>query len=128
MLEAYSLNVAVDTNTAIPFNSVSLNKGCEEELTSSATIELNRKGVYEVSFDSSLETATTVQLFKDGVAQPQAQSTGTTPNFSTLVQVGRNNCGCCCSSPVTIQIKNVGSATSTFSNCNVVVRRLPCGV
>lgn len=126
MLEAYSLSVSVAPDNAIPFNSTTINKGCAEVLASADTVELNSRGVYLVEFDSSLATATTVQLFKDGVAQSQAQSTGTTPNFSTLVQVGRNNCGCCCSSPVRIQIKNVGSGSSDFTDAHVVVIKLPC--
>lgn len=126
MLEAYSENVTVDADNAIPFNSVSINKGCAEDLSSSATIELNKRGVYFVSFDSSLATATTVQLFKDGIARPQAQSTGTTPNFKTIVQVGQNNCACACTSPTILQIKNVGSASADFINANVTVAKMPC--
>lgn len=127
MLEAYSLNTEVTTNNALPFNSTSVNKGWEEVLASATTIELNRKGVYLVSFNASLETATTVQMYKDGVAQPQAQSTGTNPSFSTLVQVESNNCGCCASSPVRITFVNTGTATATFTDSNVVVVKLPCG-
>lgn len=127
MLDIYSLNTEVATNTAIPFNSISVNKGCDESLASATTIELNRKGAYLVIFSGSLETATTVQLFKNGVAQEQAQSTGTNPVFSTIVQVGKSNCGCCGSSPVTLQVRNTGSAASTFTDCEVTVFRLPCG-
>lgn len=126
MLEAYSMNVEVDTDTAIPFNGISLNKGYNEILSSPTTIELNTKGVYLISVDGSLATETSIQLFKDGVAQEQAQSTGTNPGFVTLVQVGRNNCGCCCTSPITIQVKNIGSASATFTDINVVVTKLPC--
>lgn len=126
MLQAYSLNVEVAADTAIPFNSASANKGCADVLVSPTTIELNKRGVYLVMFNSSLEAATTVQLTKDGVAQPQAQSTGTNPNFSTLVQVDRDTCGCCCSSPTTLQIKNTGDAAATFIDCNVVVIKLSC--
>ena len=128
MLEAYSLNVEVGEDTAIPFNSVSVNKGCDEVLSSAATIELNKKGAYMVTFDASLATAGTVQLFKDGIPQPQAQATGTNPSFSSIVQVGKNNCDCCCSIPVTIQIKNEGTAAATFTNCNITVNKIKtCG-
>ena len=127
MLEAYSLNIEVDTNTAIPFNSVSIDKSCDEGLVSATTIELNKKGVYLVSVDASLAAAASIQLFKDGVAQEQAQSTGTNPGFVTLVQASRNNCGCCACSPVTIQVKNTGDAAATFTNCKVTVIKLPCG-
>lgn len=127
MLEAYSLNVEVDMNNAIPFNSTSVNKGCDEVLSSATTIELNKKGVYLISFDASSAAAATVQLFKDGVAQEQAQSVGTNPKFTTLVQVGRNNCGCCFCTPVNIQVRNTGEASATFTDCNIVAVRLPCG-
>lgn len=125
MLEAYSLNVTVPTLTAIPFNNVSLKKGCTASLNGGvATIELNKCGVYMVEFDGSSATAATVQLFKDGVAQPQAQSTGTSPSFTTLVQVSENNTCKCCSSPTTIQIVNAGSASATFTDVNICVTKV----
>lgn len=126
MLEAYSENITVDSNTAIPFYSVSVNKGASAVLSSPTTIEFNNKGAYAVTINSSLATATSVQLFKNGVAQPQAQSTGTNPGFTTLVQVGQNNCGCCCTSPTVVQIKNTGSASSDFTICKVTIVKLPC--
>lgn len=122
MLEAYSLNVAVGADSAIPFNNVTLEKGCTAVLSSPGTIQLNKCGVYMVSVDGTAEAATTVELYKDGVAQPQAQSTGTTPSFVTLVQVDRNNCGCACSSPVNLQVMN--TTATTFTNVNVVVTKV----
>ena len=122
MLEAYSLNVAVGADSAIPFNNITLEKGCTAVLSSPGTIQLNKCGVYMVSVDGTAEAATTVELYKDGVAQPQAQSTGTTPSFVTLVQVDRNNCGCACSSPVNLQVMN--TTATTFTNVNVVVTKV----
>ena len=122
MLEAYSLNVAVGADSAIPFNNVTLEKGCTAVLSSPGTIQLNKCGVYMVSVDGTAAAATTVELYKDGVAQPQAQSTGTTPSFVTLVQVDRNNCGCACSSPVNLQVMN--TTATTFTNVNVVVTKV----
>ena len=122
MLEAYSLNVAVGADSAIPFNNITLEKGCTAVLSSPGTIRLNKCGVYMVSVDGTAEAATTVELYKDGVAQPQAQSTGTTPSFVTLVQVDRNNCGCACSSPVNLQVIN--TTAITFTNVNVVVTKV----
>lgn len=49
MLEAYSNNIAVATNSAIPFNNVTIEKGCTAKIESSATISLNKTGVYMVS-------------------------------------------------------------------------------
>lgn len=124
MLEAYSLNVAVDADIAVPFNSVTIEKGCTAVLTSPSTIALNKCGVYMISVDASSALSTTIQLFKDGVAQAQAQATGLTPSFETLVQVDRNNCGCPCASPVIVTIKNTGEASATFDNINVVVTKV----
>ena len=122
MLEAYSLNVAVGANTAIPFNSVSLEKGCTAVLQSPTTIQFNKCGVYMISFDGTAAASTTVQLSKDGVLQPQAQSTGVQPNFTTLVQVTENNTCCPCSSPTLCRLVNTTS--TTFTDANVVVTKL----
>ena len=123
MLEAYTLNVAVGANAAIPFNNVSVEKGCTANLNAPASIELNKCGVYMVSFDGVAAASTTVQLYKDGVAQPQAQSTGTVVSFVTLVQVDRNNCRCnCCTSPVTLRLLN--TTATTFTNANICVTKL----
>lgn len=124
MLEAYSLNVTVPTNTAIPFNSVSFDKGCTVTLNGTNSVELNKCGVYMVACDASLGTATTIQLYKNGIAQAQAQSTGTSPAFETLVQVSENNTCCPCTSPTTLQVLNVGEAEATFDNINLVVTKV----
>ena len=125
MLEAYSTNITVAADAVVPFNNVTVEKGCTAILSAPGTINLNKCGVYMVSFDASIAASTTFELFKDGIAQPQAQSTaGTAPGFTTLVQVDRNNCGCACSSPVTIQVKNVGTAEATVTNANIVVTKV----
>lgn len=124
MLEAYSLNVTVASDTAIPFNNQSIKKGCTAELNGVSTIELNKCGVYMVSCDCSSTASATIQLFKNGVALPQAQSTGTSNAFTTLVQVPTNNSCCSCSSPTLLQVKNVGDADATFPNANIVVTKV----
>ena len=116
MIEAYSTNVAVGANANIPFNSVSLCKGCTVSKPAVDTFNLNKHGVYMVEVDASSVTSTTIQLYKDGVAQPQAQSTGLTPSFTTLVQVDHDNTECCCSSPTVIQVRNVTAGTLTDAN------------
>lgn len=119
MLEAYSLNIDVAADTNIPFNSTSLIKGCTATHPSPDTINLNKCGVYMVSVDASTVAATTIQLYKNGIAQPQAQSTGTSTSFTTLVQVDHNNSCCACDSPTTIQVMNTTAATFTDANISV---------
>lgn len=122
MLEAYSINQAVGADTAIPFNSVSIKKGCTAVLNGVSTIELNKAGVYMVSFDGTTGTSSLVQLYKDGVAQPQAQSTGTNVSFTTLVQVLQNNTCNCATSPTTLRVMN--ETAGTFTNANIVVTKI----
>ncbi len=134
MLEAYSQNVTVLTNTAIPFNSTSIQKGCTAVKSGSTTIQLNKCGVYMVEVDGSA-TATadgnvSIQLRKNGTLQPQAISTatGTTTTvvpvgFTTLVQVSENNSCRCYDSPTVLTIDNVGVG-ATFNQVNVVVTKI----
>ena len=122
MIEAYSLNQTVAANAAIPFNNVSVKKGCTAELNGVSTIELNKAGVYMITFDGTAAASTLVQLYKDSVAQPQAQSTGTSVSFSTLVQVPESNTCCCNTSPTTLRVVN-GTATS-FVNANICVTKI----
>lgn len=124
MLEAYSLNVAVPAASSVPFNNVTLKKGCTATLNGVSTIELNNCGVYMVSFDASSATSVSLQMFKDGVAQPQAQTTGTSPSILTLVQVPRNNSCCACAEPTTIQVRNIGTATATLTDCDICVTKV----
>ena len=132
MLEAYSLGITVPAGSAVPFNNVTVEKGSTALLESSATIQLNRCGVYMVACDGSAATACKLQLFKDGVAVAQAQSsaTGATAgsnslSFVTLVQVNHSNCECnCCSSPVALQVKNTSATPATLNNVNVVITKI----
>ena len=122
MIEAYSTNVAVGANANIPFNSVSLIKGCTVTKSAVDTFNLNKRGVYMVEVDASTGTSSTIQLYKDGVAQPQAQSTGLSPSFTTLVQVDHDNTECCCTSPVTLQVRN--TVAGTFTDANIVITKV----
>lgn len=122
MLEAYSENVTTAADSAIPFQNVSIKKGCTAELSGTSTVELNKCGVYMVSVDASAGTSTTIQLFKNGVAQPQAQSTGTSLCFVTLVQVPENNSCCPCTAPVSLQV--ISETATTFTDVNVVVTKV----
>lgn len=124
MLEAYSVNVTSAADTAIPFNNVSIEKGCTVNMVSPSSIALNKCGVYMVSVDCTAASSATIQLFKDGVAQPQAQGTGATPGFVTLVQVDHNNSKCCCASPTIVEVKNTGTAEATFNNINIAITKV----
>ena len=120
MFQAYSLNQAVSADGIVPFNNVVIDKGCAENLSGVGTIELNKCGVYKVTVDGVAAESTTLQLLREGVALPQAQTTGTTLAFTTFIQVPKNNCNCnICSSPVTLQVKN--STATTLNNVNITV-------
>ena len=135
MLQAYSSNLTVDANTAFPFNNVTIDKGCGETLSAPASIQLNQRGVYLVEVDGygtgAADGVSTVQLYVNGVAQPQAISsftaaTTTISNFSfkTYVQVTSNNCPCnCISSPTVLQILN-GAQGLTAAHINVLVTKI----
>ena len=122
MLEAYSIGITAAAESAVPFNSVSIVKGCTAKLASPTSVELNKCGVYMVAVDATASAETTLQLTKDGVAQPQAQSTGTACSFTTLVQVPTNNSACACASPVTLQVLN--SAAVTLDNANITITKI----
>lgn len=122
MLEIYSNNITVIANQAVPFENISVKKGCTATLGGTSTINLNKCGVYCVSVNASAEASTTLQMYKNGVAQAQAQSTGATPAFTTIVQVAESNGNCACESPVSLQI--VSTDAATFTNCNCVVTKI----
>ena len=134
MLEVYSEGVSVNEGSYVPFNSVSLSKGCSAVLGSASSIQLNKCGVYMVacSGSASISGATGnvgIQMFKNGVAQPQAQSSSTgeegdtvSLGFTTLVQVKENNTCCCCSSPTILEFQNTG-ADAAF-DVNVCVTKV----
>lgn len=123
MLEAYSQNITVTALGNVPFNNVTVEKGCTAKLSAPSTIELNKCGVYMVAVDASATASNTLQLYKDGVALPQAQSTGSSLGFVTLVQVNTNNCNCnCCTSPVTLRV--VATSAGTLTNANVCVTKI----
>ena len=121
MLQSYSIGIDVGADTPIPFNNVSLRKGCTVTQSGVSTFDLNKCGIYHVEVDGTATAETTFQLYKDGVALPQAQSTGTTLGFSTLVQVDHNNCDCACASPTRIQVVNT---TATNVDDNIVITKL----
>lgn len=135
MLQAYSSNLTVAENTAFPFNNAIVDKGRAEVLAAPASIQLNQRGVYYVQIDGYATGATAgadiVQLYVNGVAQPQALSeftltttSATNFNFNCLLQVANNNCPCnCITSPTILQVMN-GDIALTDSHINIVVTKL----
>lgn len=135
MLQAYSSNLEVAANAAFPFNNVTVDKGCSDNLSAPASIQLNKRGVYLIEVDGfatpAAATLVSIQLYVNGVAQPQAISSfvGTatvtdTFSFKTFVQVTENNCNCnCTSSPTVLQIIN-GTTDLTDAHINIVVTKI----
>lgn len=133
MLEAYSINLSADAESAVPLNNIAIDKGCTAKLVAPATIQLNKAGIYMVSCDASfIPTAAGtvgVQLRKNGQPLPQAQSTETgaedtisSLSFYTLVQVSQNNNQCCNTNPTLLQVVNLSAGT--FNNINVCVTKI----
>lgn len=133
MIQAYSRNITVEADTAIPFNNVTLKKGCSAVQSGPATFQLNKAGIYMVSCNASLTPTAagevSIQLSKNGILQPEAisieQGTADAPtsmSFCTLVQVQENNTCSCCTSPTNIQIIN--SAAGVFPIANIVITKL----
>ena len=136
MLQVYSSNLAVEANTVFPFNNVVMDKGCGETLSAPATIQLNKQGVYLVEMDGfatpDAATEVSVQLYVNGVAQPQAISTFVPAavtdtrafGFKTFVRVTQNNCPCnCLSAPTTLQFMN-GTTAVSDAHINVVITQI----
>lgn len=111
MIETYSKNVTVPSQTAIPLNTVAIHKGCTVTKSGTSAIQLQKAGVYEVAVSAvaklqSLATTTTpttaddsnttatalcndsnviaIQLAKDNVLQPNAYSAVTASNTTAL--------------------------------------------
>lgn len=134
MLQTYSTNITVAVDENIPFNNVALIKGTTATKPAPATINLNCAGIYRVAFNASAIASVAgnleVQLYRDGVPMAQATSINTgavadaeTLSFETLVQVPRGNTCDCCSSAVTVEVKNIGVA-ATYDTANLTVTKI----
>lgn len=97
MLRAYSKNIAVNANSAIPFNVDKISIGNSIEHPTASSIVVKKPGYYMVTFDVSLSAAVdglvTIQLFANGTAIPDAVivetlTTGNTANvsFTTIIR------------------------------------------
>jgi hypothetical protein len=136
MLQVYSLNVPVAGGASIPLNNRFVWKGKTSTLSATSTIQLNKCGVYMVFCNGSVTPAAAgevgIQMYKNGVAQPQAQSTVTGAadttaalSFMTFVQVTENNTCCCCTSPTVLQFNSTGAADTTSDfDINICVTKI----
>lgn len=129
MIELYSNNVVAATNASVPFNTITLKKGCSTVESGTSSVNLRQNGIYLVSVNASaLAQAAgdvSIQLYVNGQAQPQAfaSATGTTTDivnlsFMTLVQV----CDCNCK-PTVLTVMNTAQ-TATFDNVNLVAYKI----
>lgn len=136
MIEVYSKNVEVAANGTIPLTTVALLKGTSTQLLGTSTIQLNKCGIYQVTVTGSVIGSAAgdviVQLEQNGILQPEAISTVTAADatslhpigFSTLIQVpNNNNVNCPCSATTTISLRNAG-IEATYSSIDVVVTRI----
>ena len=124
MLNAYSLNVTVPADTAIPLNNVRLDKGCDIRLVSPSTINLNRRGLYEVTVDAASAASTDIALTQNGTIIPNTAFSGTGYSFTVPVQVSENNTYCCCTAPVVLQVVNPAAASATYDVVNVYIKKV----
>ena len=135
MLQAYSKNVTVEANSAIPLNNISIAKGRTATTSGTASISFNKKGIYQVSVNASAIASVAgviqFQLSQNGVLLPEAfafetaeDATGAhSLSFSTLVQVTEDNCNCDCGSKQNIiNIVNNGVA-ATYILLNMIVTK-----
>lgn len=135
MLEAYSQNVTVNSNTYIPFTNVAVAKGGSAELNGSSTIKFNKCGLYLVTFSGSAIAGTVgtieVQLMKNGLPVTQAVAresalditSSHSFSFTTTVQVPSANLCKCCTAPTTIGVLNDG-VDAEYSIADIVVTRI----
>ena len=101
MLRAYSTNIEVTANSAIPFNTDKFDVGNNISHTAgSPNIIVRSPGFYEVNLDISFTTTETVtepvviQLYANGVAIPDAiirlnvasNTTIVNPSFNTIIR------------------------------------------
>lgn len=136
MVQYYSDGVTVAAGGFFPLNNAAYSKGCTVSHGAPATLELNKKGVYQVNVDSfaTLEAAGdySIQLYRNGVPMAQAINTTTvaageigSTHFSTFVVVPNDNCACnCVSAPVTLQLANASVVDVTDAHVNVSVTKI----
>lgn len=97
MLRAYSKNIQVDANNAIPFNTDKFDVGTNIGHTAgSSDIIIRNPGFYEVNLDISFTTTeevtdpVSIQLYANGVAIPDAIITTSVSSTTTYVNSSFN--------------------------------------
>lgn len=128
MLRTYSKNITATANTPIPFNVDKINIGSSVKHPTSTNINVDRPGYYIVTLDVSFTgTAglTSIQLYADGVAIPDAIITTTIVadsysdcSFTTIIKANRGNL----TENVTLTV--VPTADLTISNIALGVNRV----
>lgn len=128
MLRTYSKNITTTANTPIPFNVDKINIGSSVKHPTSTNINVDRPGYYIVTLDVSFTgTAglTSIQLYADGVAIPDAIITTTIVadsysdcSFTTIIKANRGNL----TENVTLTV--VPTADLTISNIALGVNRV----
>ena len=133
MIEAYSQNIDVNANSNVPFEIVKVNKGYFEDIQNTS-ITFNKCGVYRVAVNGTVSATEAgnvgIELVKNGVLQEDTLTQVTVAennlypiSFSTFVQVSSNNTNCACSSPTSINVRNVGIA-ATFELIKIDVDKI----
>ena len=129
MLQVYSNDVTVAENVNVPLQNVKVWKG-PTSVISGNTINLTRRGVYRITVNAvaTAETAgvSGLQLYKNGIADPSAQSQATVPaagyaalGFTAYIQVEDDATPAPGSSPVQLQVIATGAeATWDVSVCS----------
>lgn len=135
MIEAFSNSVTVSSKSAIPLNTVVVDKNNTAELDGASTIKFNKCGAYKVTCNASAVAGAagvvSINLERNGIAMPQSVSQFTaadttslyTIGFETIVQVPQNNNNCPCTIPTTVVVRNTGVA-ATFSPVTVLVEKI----
>lgn len=134
MIEAYSQNVTVNSNSNIPFEITKIDKGCYENLSGLSSLNLNHCGVYCVTVNGTVTPSAAgtfgIELFKDGVAQVDTLTQATVEasqlypfSFMTFVQVSKNNSNCACSSPTVLNVTNTG-VDVVYNNVKIAVNKV----
>lgn len=134
MIEAYSNNISVSTNSLMPFNTV-FQKGTTVEKSGDSTIKFDKCGIYILSLNASGVAAEggnmSLQLMTNGVLQNNAfaavtaSDTTSTHNlsFSTKIQVPSNSTDCACSPEFVVSVVNNGVA-ATYSLVDILITKL----
>lgn len=122
-------------NTAVVFDRQKFSD-CRVQLNNTGdTITISTPGRYLIHFDGiagsdTVDTAFSLQLYVNGVAQVCARSTTITPlasngtsiAFNTLIQV--NNSCCCVNNSQSLQIIATDTSAGTLTHANVVIIHL----